>query len=215
MHVRLLLAGLMVSGAGAAHAGGKPSGEGARRQAMRTYEEQLAALAAHTTWCEAAKALAEASEVRALPAMVRAYETPIEGAEKACLLHALRTLATPGAIQALLDGKEPEERRVGSRLAELLDDPRWVQPLELRAADPDAHVRRQAVRALAAQRRTPAWEQSMVHLLESADVRVRSEAVDALIRHGTPSARGALEAHLPREQDPSIRARISKPVEAR
>lgn len=158
-------------------------------------DQAIAALSSHTTWCAGAAALARSGARRAIAPLVRAYETPIEGADKGCLLKALKELAPHDVVVELATAAEAEERRVAMKVMELYPDAAWLGPVERALGDAEAKVQRQALRALVAQYQTPAWEALLVKLLDSTSAAARAQARESLGRRDTASAKRALVEH--------------------
>ena len=159
------------------------------------FEAAVAALSAHATWCDGAKALSGLGDPRALGPLVRAYDTPIEGADKGCLLRAMKSLATREVVLGLAADTDGEARRVAMRLMAFYPDAAYLQPIERAIGDLDPKVRPQALRAVAAQYQTPEWETLLIRLLDSSDSAARKTARESLGRRDTATARQALAGH--------------------
>lgn len=126
-------------------------------------------------WPETTRALVEAGDRRALPALVRTYDSPVE-ADKLSLLQAIERLGGAEAAHDLVASADPVERRIGVRLMHLVPDGRHLAELERLVSDPDPVVAAFARRALATQWRTAAWYETAERLAESTDPEVRQTA---------------------------------------
>ena len=104
-----------------------------------SYEAAIERLRSHETWCEGAEALGKLGNRRAVVPIVLAYETPIEGASKQCLLRALELLAPEAVIAELFNHGvaqgDAEGRRAAVHLMELFAADAHLERLERAAAD--------------------------------------------------------------------------------
>lgn len=197
--LRLLLAGLLAVTPGAvACAGGKgrpgTAAPSKKAKATMTYDDAVAALGSPTTWCAGAARLAELDDERALVPIVRAYEIPLEGGDKGCLLKALAALATRPRVEVLFDGGG-EGKRIAAHLMELYPDGAFLGRLERALEDGDAKIRRQALTALLCQKQSPAWEALLIKLLDHGDKAVQRRVRQSLERRDSDAVRRALVAH--------------------
>jgi HEAT repeat protein len=120
-------------------------------------------LADPDAWPEAVRALVAEGDPDALPALVRAYDRPVEGG-KLVLLEAMEALGGRERAADLGESADPEERAVAARLMHLLPDERHVAALERLAADSEPDVAARARRAIEHQPRTPEWHAAMARL---------------------------------------------------
>jgi HEAT repeat protein len=180
---------------------------------MADYDSLLKQLKSSTTWCEAAQALAEMGDWRALAALVQAYEQPIE-ASRLCLLDAMEALDPKIGALKLYQRNQGDDRRLAFHLMELFGGDELLPYLEQGLSETDASLRCQARRALAFQRQTPIWEETMIRLLASPDPKNRAQAIDSLSRRKSLPARQALEARLTEEPDITLRNLINKYINA-
>ncbi len=177
------------------------------------YSAALKLLESSASWCKGAQILAELGDKRGIIPLLRAYERPAESA-KICLLRAMRTLGATRIAPSLVQGTDPEQRRLGLHLMELFTDDAYLPLLERSVEDPNPVVKAQARRALRCQDQTPTWEATMVRLLESTDRDLREDAVSTLASHRSPTALAALARHREREVDPDLRRVIDGLVPA-
>lgn len=126
-------------------------------------------------WPETARALVEAGDRRALPALVKTYDSPVE-ADKLSLLQAIHQLGGAEAAHELIESPEPANRRIAVRLMHLAPDGRHLAALERLVTDEDDVVARFARRALATQWRTPEWYETAERLARSSNPEVRELA---------------------------------------
>ncbi|MSP59636.1 MAG: HEAT repeat domain-containing protein [Myxococcales bacterium] len=191
-------------------------GGGEAKRATMDYDTAVSQLKSARTWCDGAKALAKLGDRRALAPLLAAFEVPMEGASKVCLLDALEALGAKEAARDLLArGTTAPERRIALRLMGLFPDPAHLAPLEPAAADPDPLLRRAALRAIDLQRQTPAWEALLIRLLDSTDEATRGFAIDGLARHMNPTREKALRERLAGEPLPSLRESIERSLAPR
>jgi hypothetical protein len=122
-----------------------------------------ARLADPDAWPRVSRDLAAAGDPAALPALVRAYDRPIEGG-KLPLLEAMEALGGKERAAELAASPDAEDRAVAARLMHLLPDGRHVAALERLANDDDAKVAARARRAIVTQPRTPEWHAAMERL---------------------------------------------------
>jgi HEAT repeat protein len=162
--------------------------------------DALALLDSPGTRCQGARALAERGDRAAFLPLLKAYERGAEGTG-VCLLEAMRDLGPVDGVRELFAG-DAEARRLAVHLMELFPDDLHLRLLERALADPDAGVRRQALRSLRLQRRTDAWEALLVRLLASPQPNAATEAARLLAERGTPAARAALGEWAREERRP-------------
>ena len=176
------------------------------------FESAVAHLQTQETWVDGAAALARLGDRRGLLPLMRAYESRAEGGRR-CLHDAMDALGGAAAARELIVSADVEERRVGAHLMQLFPDGGHIAPLAAAGSDPDEHVRRQALRALAGQRQTEAWEAAVVKLIDAADPEVRIAAAGCLEHRRTSAARQALRARVGHEQDERAEAAIRHALE--
>lgn len=172
------------------------------------FETAVERLSSPQTWCQGAEALARLGDPRALLPLVRAYETRYEGG-RACLLEAMEVLEPEKNALKLFDGGTAAEQRLAVHLMEMFPDQRYLDRLEQAVESEEPGLRRQAARSLVCQRQTASWQQTMIRLLGHEDERVRWWVIEGLGTSRQESIREALEAHLAREADPTLRDKIS------
>ena len=124
---------------------------------------------------EAAAALAREGDPAALPALVAAYDDPVETGGDA-LLAAMRALDGPAQARRLAGSADAGERRVAARLMSLLPEPEHLPGLERLVADPEPAVAEAARKALRHQWRTPEWRAAVDRLAGSDDPELRAAA---------------------------------------
>ena len=144
-----------------------------------TCEDAVDELRTPRTWFNGAEAMVRIGGQRAILALLRAYEAPIE-ASKLCLLNAMDELDAVSWAVKLADSGDAEERRLGIHMMQLFPDPRYLPALEVAADDTDPKIAAQARRSLVAQHRTATWKELMNRLLGSDDAEVR-EMADACL----------------------------------
>jgi hypothetical protein len=120
-------------------------------------------LADPDAWPRVSRELAAAGDPAALPALVRAYDRPVEGG-KLPLLEAMEALGGKERAAELAASPDAEDRAVAVRLMHLLPDRRHVADLERLAGDADGRVAAGARRAIAHEPRTPEWHAAMERL---------------------------------------------------
>ena len=140
-----------------------------------TAGDPLAALASPDEWEWAAPAVAAAGDRAALPALVAAYELPVERSRLA-LLRAIEALDGARAARELATSADPAERRLAARLAGLLPSDDLVEALEPLVTDPEPRVAREAGDAMRTQLRTPEWRAAVTRLAASDDPEVAAAA---------------------------------------
>jgi hypothetical protein len=155
------------------------------------------------TRCEAAKALVDLGDPRALLDLVIAYEMGRE-TSALCLLDAMEALGGARAADALFDQAGPEDRRRIVHLMELFPDDKNLPRLLASLQDAEERVRVQARRALATQRQTPAWEKLMINLLKAVEPVDSLLAVECLAGRKSDLVRLALNESLRVESRPQV-----------
>ena len=127
---------------------------------------------------ETAAALAREGDPAALPALVEAYDDPVETGGEA-LLSAMEALGGGAEARRLASCDDADSRRVAARLMSLLPEPEHLAALEPLLADPDPAVAVAARKSLRHQWRTPAWHAAVERLAGSDDPALR-EIAEAL-----------------------------------
>jgi hypothetical protein len=169
------------------------------------FDQAAALLADAGRYCEGASALAELGDVRALPALVKAYDSRMEGG-KGCLLQAMQALGPVAAAPTLV--ADAATATSGYRLMGMFPDDSHLPLLVAGVTTPDARQRFVVLRALSTQLQTERWEAAMIGLLEHPAVDVRSSAIEALSRRTGDVVHAALSARRERETDDRLRARL-------
>jgi HEAT repeat protein len=124
---------------------------------------------------ETAAALAGEGDPAVLPALVEAFDDPVETGGDA-LLDAMRALAGGAAARRLASSDDAGDRRVAARLMSLLPEPEHLAALEPLLVDPDPAVAGAARKALRHQWRTPEWHAAVERLAGSEDPSLREAA---------------------------------------
>ena len=128
-----------------------------------------------SAWPETAAALVQEGDPAVLPALVAAYDQPVE-ASRGELLEAMDALGGGAEARRLAESDDAEERRVAARLMHLLPETGHLAALERLVADRDPDVAAAARRALRGQRRTPDWHAAVERLAGADDPELREAA---------------------------------------
>ena len=140
--------------------------------------DPLVLLATPGSRCAGAEALAARGERSAFSLLLRAWLEAGEG-EGVCLLRAMRALGPVEGTRDLFSG-DGERRALAMVLAGLFPDDALLPLLDSALTDPDAEVRRHALRALPLQIRTPAWRSLLERQATASDPAVRTAAASLL-----------------------------------
>jgi hypothetical protein len=178
------------------------------RAAPSKYDAAVELLDHFDTWCTGARRLAALKDKRAVIPLVRPF---LEGTEanKRCLYDALQALGAGAEARTLIASKDASVRRAAIELMDLFGSDDQLAPLSAAAqADPDPTLRDRARDTVRHQQRTPKWRQLITAMLASPDDHTRGWAIAVMIDDGHAEFRQRLQAHLPDEKNPELRARI-------
>ena len=169
------------------------------------FDQASALLSDAARFCEGASVLADLGDPRALPPLVAAYDSRMEGG-KGCLLQAMQALGPVAAAPKLV--ADPATATAGYRLMGMFPDDAHLPLLESGVGNSDAKQRFIVLRALSTQLQTERWESVMIRLLDHSVLDVRSAAIEALSRRPGDAVHAALAARRDRETDERLRARL-------
>jgi len=115
-----------------------------------------------------------------LTELIARYDSLDPDEQRAELIAEMRGLGGVEAARALVADENPEARRVGARVMELLADPGHTPLLARLVHDPEPQVAGAARRALHHQLRTPEWHGIVASMLEGSDPELRVCAAEWL-----------------------------------
>jgi hypothetical protein len=179
-----------------------------------TYDEAVALLHRPERWCDAAAALVELKDARAIGPLFEVVALTTEGLpDRACVRDALDRLGVRREAARLVGSAQVAERRTAVRMMKAFPGDEQVAVLaRVALGDADADLRGDAARAVRTQPITAAWDTAMVSLLDAGDAEIRTLAASTLERRFGAPVLAALRKRLAAETEPAVRAALEAAI---